>query len=88
MALEQLEAKMARKEIDAQRLRELGFPEKVIAEAQSAAKLGLFDLKPSPGLTERTISRCIANGLLPSVKERSHMRRLIDTIFRLKKRAS
>ena len=53
----------------ADELRDLGFPEAVVAEVVRADERGLFDRKPSPGMLERTMERCrdlLARGLEPS----------------------
>jgi hypothetical protein len=55
-----------KRHVRADRLRELGFPEKAISEAVRAEELGLFDVKPSSDLVERTIARC--RELLPRVR--------------------
>jgi hypothetical protein len=54
------------KRVHAEKLRELGFPEKVIEEAVRAAERGLFDIEPSPGIVERTVQSCLDKGLIPS----------------------
>jgi len=46
-----------KRRVHADRLREIGFPEKAISEAVRRKRAGLFDMEPSDGLVRRTIAK-------------------------------
>ena len=55
-----------KRHVNAEELRELGFSEKDITDAQNMEALGLFDMEPSDDLVDRTLKKCIP--LLPKPK--------------------